>query len=236
MPELPPWLTPPDFIGAMRSGASLGLQARGQDRADEAQAFEEQSSADRLKLAYDQLAKQERVASMQAMQKLQLGEAANALRAAHEQALGEHYKEMQAKAQKMIEVQTASEQLRAAQANRHFNTDGTVTEYDPAQGTAEIIGTPKEKPTPPGTLEYDKEGNIIGARGAPGSASAKLIKENAATKKAVEDLPKAGFHRPAFLGGKPPKLTVEQARQFKAAAKGDKEKARQLARDAGFDF
>lgn len=73
--QLPSWLNQPNFLGAMEAGASTGLRARQQD-------IEEYQAADRLKLAYDQLAKQERVASMQALAKQKQGEAALALRAA----------------------------------------------------------------------------------------------------------------------------------------------------------
>ena len=44
-----PWIIPPDYVGAMSRGAQLGLSARSEDQA-------EQSAADRLSLAYKQLA------------------------------------------------------------------------------------------------------------------------------------------------------------------------------------
>lgn len=120
MPEIPPWLVPPNFIGAAEGGARLGLSARSQD-------IEEQSAADRLKLAYDQLAKQERVASMQAQQKLQLGEAANKLRMAHEEALQSHYQTMQDTAAEA--AQTASEKLKQPKL---FHYKGQILSVDPS--------------------------------------------------------------------------------------------------------
>ena len=65
MPLAPtaPWIIPPDYTGAMARGAQLGLSARNQDR-------EEKSAADRLKLAYDQLDRHEKIASANAAEKL----------------------------------------------------------------------------------------------------------------------------------------------------------------------
>jgi hypothetical protein len=53
---IPPWLQPPNFLGAMREGAELGLSQRRQDT-------EESQTADRLKLAYQQLGAKERMAA-----------------------------------------------------------------------------------------------------------------------------------------------------------------------------
>lgn len=80
---IPPWLQPHDFIGAARSGASLGLQARGQD-------IENQQAADRLQLAYDQLASQERRESEAAKQKQNLAAATLALRGQQMDMLNEY--------------------------------------------------------------------------------------------------------------------------------------------------
>lgn len=63
-----PWLTPTDVIGSMSRGASLGLQERSQDT-------QESEAADRLKLAYDQMASEERRQSDRAAQALLLKQA-----------------------------------------------------------------------------------------------------------------------------------------------------------------
>jgi len=71
---LGPWNSPPNFLGAMSSGASAGLQARGQDIA-------QSEAADRLSLAYNQLAAEEAARSEAAQQRLQLANNANLLKA-----------------------------------------------------------------------------------------------------------------------------------------------------------
>jgi hypothetical protein len=61
---LGPWNAPPNFIGAMSAGASAGLQARGQDIA-------QMEAGDRLTLAYQQLASEERQRTEMAKQRMQ---------------------------------------------------------------------------------------------------------------------------------------------------------------------
>lgn len=73
MATIAPWLHPLDFVGAARAGASAGLQAREQD-------IQQAQSADRLQLAYDTLASQEKRASQQALARQQLAQASLALR------------------------------------------------------------------------------------------------------------------------------------------------------------
>lgn len=243
--SLPPWLTPPNFLGAMEAGASTGLRARQQD-------IEEYQAADRLKLAYDQLAKQERVASMQALAKQKQGEAALALRAAIAQQgmdlrerslqqqgdLRSRALDLQQQQQgslldlKKSEDQTRQDEFKARmeQGNRRINPDGTVTVYDPVTKLPTVVGTPKpkeEKPESKGTLHLDAQGNVTGASGPPGSEAVKGVLEQAQHRKMISSLPK-----PHFLGGK--KLSKDQAKMFLDAAGGDKEKATQLATEAGW--
>lgn len=70
---IPPWLQTPNFLGAMEGGARLGLEQRRED-------LLQSQTADRLKLAYEQLGAKERIAS-QAVHARQLqAQAALALR------------------------------------------------------------------------------------------------------------------------------------------------------------
>jgi len=62
MPYTPPWLTPPDFLGAIRSGAGLGLQLRAQGDAEE-------KAVEQLRQAQESL--MARVQQAQASQALQ---------------------------------------------------------------------------------------------------------------------------------------------------------------------
>ena len=67
------WLIPADPLRAMEGGANLALRARSQD-------LSEESTADRLKLAYDQLAQNERHQAMALQQQMAIRDAANQLR------------------------------------------------------------------------------------------------------------------------------------------------------------
>ena len=166
-----PWLNPPNFLAAMEGGARAGLSAREQD-------FREattETAADRLRLAYDSLAAQERRASMASLAKLKMGEAANAIRAAHEDALSQHYKTMQDKANQALENQKA-----------HL----------------ELLRNPTPKPLPPGTVQLDASGELVSARGAPGSEALKyveMVKKKKADEAAAE-LAKGGGSLNPFSG------------------------------------
>jgi hypothetical protein len=72
---IPPWLdiTPETFLGAAKAGAQIGTQRRKQD-------LDTQDAADRLRLAYDSLASQERRASESEQMKLELAKNAQQLR------------------------------------------------------------------------------------------------------------------------------------------------------------
>lgn len=221
--EIPSWTNPPNFLAASEGGARAGLAARAEQR-------EETGAADRLRLAYDQLARQEKQQSAALQARIQLGTAANALRAAHEQALLQHYSAIEENSKRQADAAVAS----AALKGHHYfhNADETVTHVSPT-GKTEILGDPKEKPKPEGSLTVDSEGAITGARGAPGSKAIAQVQEKAKQKAAEALLPRRGMHIPFT---KVPKLTRDQAKQFLDAAGGDKDKARQLAKDAGWEF
>lgn len=73
MATIAPWLAPLDFLGAARAGAQAGLAAREQD-------IQQSQSADRLQLAYDTLASQEKRAAQATQARQQLAAASLALR------------------------------------------------------------------------------------------------------------------------------------------------------------
>lgn len=75
-----PWIIPPDYIGAMSRGAQLGLSARAQDE-------QEKSVGDRLSLAYDTLASEEKRASEAAKASHELASATMAQRAQQAEAM-----------------------------------------------------------------------------------------------------------------------------------------------------
>lgn len=109
------WNQIPNFLEAIRAGAGLGAQLRGQDIA-------ESEAGDRLQLAYDQLATQEREASERARLAHENQRAALALRAEQQSSM-EQYRRDQIKAREQQLGQAAS----AAQALQDYR-NRTLTE------------------------------------------------------------------------------------------------------------
>lgn len=101
---LGPWndITPSFFTSAMEAGARAGLSQRSQDE-------EQQSAADRLKLAYDQLASKEREESEQRRIQLRQIDAANALKAQQAAQLAQYRAATTAAA--AARIQDAADQL-----------------------------------------------------------------------------------------------------------------------------
>lgn len=118
MATIAPWIVPPDYLGAIRSGAGLGLQLRQQSDA-EAQA------AERLRLANEELiykAQQDQVANQlranQAMAENQIRQQQLAQQAAAQQAENElKYSQLGQQA----EAQSFAQQLKQAEENRAAN-------------------------------------------------------------------------------------------------------------------
>lgn len=107
MPFVAPWLLPPDFMGAITRGSSLGESLRGQD-------IQNQQAADRLGLSYAQLAQSaaQHSASLAAEQKQT--EAVNALRAQQAQGLQQYRQSQLAnqQAREALAEQKAAEALK----------------------------------------------------------------------------------------------------------------------------
>ena len=105
---LGPWneITPQFFTSAMERGASLGLSARKQD--------EEETAADRLKLAYDQLASDEKIASAKAQAELNYRNADLLLRAHANEGL-QAYRQQESEARQK-EAEARQQQVQNAAA------------------------------------------------------------------------------------------------------------------------
>ena len=159
---LAPWNIPPNFLGAIQAGAGAGLAAR---RAD----LEEQSSGDRLQLAYNQLAEEERQRNEAAQARMQMATAANALRASQIDMLS-RYHQGQLQNQQAGEAQRAqiAQQVLAqktAQANRpttHFGTQGEVLQEDPTTGAISVV-RPREY-QPPKISTFDSQSHAALAK------------------------------------------------------------------------
>lgn len=266
MPTIVPWAIPPDYLGAMRSGAALGLD-RGRLNLGYANlAQNQEQDVNRLQLAYDQLAAQQgenqadreqraaiasetlkeralesslrlmelasRHAAASGHQKeaLEAKKAADALR-------GDYQKGMLAIAQKRADtesrlglepelkelfpnsgvflVRTGANQFQVIDRKKGVKEDLT-----PAQALSLIA----RQDAIAGNLE-----NVAGTRKEAANTASQL-REYVAEK------------YPNLLKPVPPQagtgksLTKEIAAEFLQQAGGDKEKARKLARDAGYVF
>lgn len=161
-----PWTIPPDFLGAARAGASLGLEQRGQDIA-------QGEAADRLKLAYDQLASEEATRARESAAKLDLAHSALALRGQQMAGLQDYREKQIADAQqrmgaladyrdKKLQQATAAAELR--KRNIHFAPNGEVLQLQD-DGTVKQLREPTEKPAKGPTLSLPMDpANPFGAK------------------------------------------------------------------------
>lgn len=92
MAAIAPWLQPTDVLGAMSRGAQLGLAQRSQWDTEAREQSQEAMAADRLRLAYDQMAMEERRASEAAQARQQQASAALLLRKQEAEMLNEFRK------------------------------------------------------------------------------------------------------------------------------------------------
>ena len=166
--QIPPWLNPPDIIGAAARGASIGAELRGQD-------IQQASAADRLRAAYDQLALKEqyaneRAADRQALmsqgleirrQALENQAQRNADLAQYQQGLlAERGKSDEARAESAADLlglreeslkQRTDFENRIAAAREaagkspkyHFGTQGEVIKVDPETGQVTTLQQPR---------------------------------------------------------------------------------------------
>lgn len=149
MPTVAPWLIPPDFIGAMRAGAQAGLEQRGQD-------IGASEAADRLKLAYDQLASEEQQRAKETQSRMDLAKASLALRGHQMDMLGQYRQGMIANAQQRMqdladyrgkELEQKAALAEMSKRNIHFAPNGEVIRVND-DGSVETLrqSDPKAKP------------------------------------------------------------------------------------------
>lgn len=131
---LAPWNTPPNFLGAMQAGASLGAQLRGQDIA-------RSEAADRLSLAYNQLAAEEQQRNESAQMRMQMAREAEAYKQNQLNMLQQWHQAQVENQRQAIDVQ----RRKLAEPSIHFGTEGEVLKYDPTSGTVTEMQKPREK-------------------------------------------------------------------------------------------
>lgn len=117
-----PWIVPPDYLAAMKSGASLGLAQRQQDTA-------EQEAADRLRESYAHLAMQSELGKQRLQAAQQHQQAAMQLKAQQDQMLNQFHQQ---------EIQNAKDRMQP-KPMFHFGARGEVLKLDPGAGTVDTL-------------------------------------------------------------------------------------------------
>jgi hypothetical protein len=209
---LPPWLRGPDVLGAMQAGAHVGLQGRAQD-------IQQAEAADRLRLAYDQLAKQEEQNMILAQQH---GDAAAALRQ-YRQGLLAHQKAQDTAANRRADI--SEKRMEATDALRQAHDSATqayqnkrLEQFDTAEERQREnlerlkgqYGTPK---TPSAASYLSTVSSLSKALEEPGVSDSEKqrirVLKNEAQTKANELLGLTAEkvvtqHMPGWFGAKPP--------------------------------
>lgn len=132
------WNRAPDYLGAIRAGASTGLSLRKQDT-------EERETADRLRLAYDQLASRERQAAENTKRQLELHkQTLNEQSRQHDMLMDWHRGQLQEQRRRTDLMANKPDKPIAPKI--HFGTRGEVIQAMP-DGTVKVLreGTPEVK-------------------------------------------------------------------------------------------
>ena len=193
--SVPPWLeyTPQTFLGAMEAGTSAGqrnrsldLQASSQDLTARGQSISQSEAADRLRLAYDSLASNERQQNQTAQAKAAQAQAAMELRQAQQQGLQDiREQQMEAKDKELglrTELGNRAQDLREQQIKNQFDL-GQQRADASLQRNTDLLSHWKDLQAAGTTREsrlQDKE------RRLQTTAQAKLPPDEAATVKAIE--------------------------------------------------
>lgn len=165
MATVAPWLIPPDFVGAMRAGAQLGLEQRQQDIA-------QSEAADRLRLAYDQLASEEQQRARETQSRMDLAKASLALRGQQMDATQAYRAGLLENAQKRMQdladyrdKEMAQKQAinEMARRNIHFGPNGEVLKYDPETNQVKELRPGNKKANVTGEFPVDPN-NPFGAK------------------------------------------------------------------------
>lgn len=174
---LGPWNTPPNFLAAMSGGASAGLQARGQDITARGQDIAAGEAADRLAMAYQQLAGEEQARAQAAKEKMDIATAANAIKAQQIDMLNQWH-----------QAQVAAQRAKLATPDLHFGTEGEITSVDPTTGAITQLRGPREKPAkqPTVTVPLDPN-NPFGPKISGPANDPDVIKARDDAMKAVQD-------------------------------------------------
>ena len=170
---LAPWNTPPNFLGAIEAGSQAGLAARREDVA-------QGQAADRLRLAYDQLASEEAQRNEAMQARMQAQTAANMLRSRNIDMLTQWHQAQTDRqsaadaALKDYRTQNLAQKLSmASRPTVHFGTEGEVMQRDPSTGELTEVKPPRAKPAKQPTVRVPvdpadpEKGTITGTMDDP---------------------------------------------------------------------
>jgi hypothetical protein len=187
-----PWLIPPDFLGAVRSGASTGLSLRGQDiQAGEAQ--------DRLGLAYAQMQQNAQQHADAVRQEEENAKAAQALRSAQATALQSYRQsELDNEAKRVALAQQKDAEAQALQSGIQSDTlgfMGAISQPDHSKDTDEFglpVGGPLDEWALPTALPPPPTASQAIARypkAAQNQAAMALVRDDLKQKGALANEP-----------------------------------------------
>jgi len=196
----PPWLNigPETFTGAMAAGSKLGLGARAED-------IRQETAADRLQLAYQQLASKEGMAQQALQGRMALANAQMELRdktldlnaSMRSRALDQQM----ANIDSLMKYRDFQERLKGGKSNIHWD-NGQPYSYNEETGQMELVPgvAPRPPKESPERITIDPAGNVSRSMGPKEYARVKGIAHaNALARQAQSQLPSA----PPNVGLKP---------------------------------
>ena len=234
-----PWLTENNPISAMERGVGAGLQARAQD-------LGAMNAGQALKLSYDQLSASQEIERRKALLSAGQINADQALTAYKQDALSQYRQEQIADAQQRIKDQEAAHTAAADLLKSTHDDTAAFVEDAKKMGAADALEKhPKADKTVVNhvmSLEAEKpmilKPNEVGYIGGKPVATNTFVNPDARV-----EVPPGGVlfkdNTPIYTNTNfktPKKLDEATAADFLKQAKGDKDKARKLARDAGYTF
>jgi len=243
MPFVAPWLRPVDTLGAIQAGSHAGLQLRSQDQQAEAQAIaqqlaqqralaSEQEAADRLRYHYDALAATQEQRRRAEALKREEDAASRTLRKSDADSLQAYrMKRLENDALGLAERKSMRPEVRILPTGEmvQINPDASFKTVRPPT-------VPSEKPLSAAErLRARIQANAMKVpRASEDPGSPEYQQRVDAADAILKEL--EGDQVGEKVAKVSKTLDKNLAKQFLLQAKGDKEKARQLAKDAGYSF
>lgn len=252
-PIIAPWLRPTDVLGSISAGTNAGVAIRAaieRERAARAEeemqaermAQAEQSAAEKLRYDYQQLGLETALKERDRTDRLEAAKAVNALNrdkfGLDVKQLGEteKYHAGVLENQKERAKESAAAALLKSNKPTPFHIGDAIVEYDPTTRAAKDIYGNSKVPNVSGIpLTEDPQGPKISLP-ANNPLLNKLLGTNATSLGTNWVKPPQASAAPSPVETEPKKLDATGARAILDKAGGDKKKARELAREAGYVF